>query len=72
MPAVTYHYMETIRLLGLRFTAEQHAASRFLERDGLRFCVDFGYDNAVRIARERWNAKRRARRRKRTDPRKSF
>jgi hypothetical protein len=34
----------------LQLTEEQMAACRFLESRGLRFCVDFGYENAAAIA----------------------
>lgn len=55
-------YERTLQLLDMRVTPEQHAAMRFLEREGLRFCVEFGTDNAVAIAREKWNTRRRERR----------
>jgi len=33
--------------LDLELTLEQHIACAFLEGRGLRFLVDFGYENAV-------------------------
>ncbi len=36
----------------------------WLERMGFEFLKDFGYENAVQIARDHWNARRRAARRK--------
>jgi hypothetical protein len=33
-----------------RFTREQLAYCRYLEQQGLKFCVDFGYENAEAIA----------------------
>jgi hypothetical protein len=30
----------------VRMTREQIAACRYLESRGLRFCIDFGYENA--------------------------
>jgi len=43
---------ETIKRLGLEVGESQKAACRALEAQGLRFCVDFGYENAERI----WNS----------------
>lgn len=40
--------------LGIALTDEQRDAFRYLELFGFRFCVDFGYDNAVEMAREHW------------------
>jgi hypothetical protein len=42
---------ETIERLGLEVGESQKAACRALEAQGLRFCIDFGYENAERI----WN-----------------
>jgi hypothetical protein len=44
-------YLELCDLLGLELTLVQHIACAFLEGRGLRFCVDFGLDNAVEKAR---------------------
>lgn len=57
--------METIALLGLVLTVEQLRACKYLDRAGKRFCVDFGYDNAIELAREHWRQKRREYREKR-------
>lgn len=43
-------FESTVRLLKLDLTYEQTAACRYLESKGLRFCVDFGYDNAFEKA----------------------
>ncbi len=37
---------EAIRLLDLKITPQEIEACRLLEGRGLRFCVDFGYQNA--------------------------
>jgi hypothetical protein len=37
-------------MLGLVMTDEQDFAALFLETQGKRFCIDFGYENAVKIA----------------------
>jgi hypothetical protein len=44
----------TIRALlgGLPITEEQDMACRFLESKGLRFCIDFGYENAIKMVGE--------------------
>ena len=52
---------ETCRQLGLTLTPEQWRACRYLERQGQRFCIDFGYDNAVEKARAHWRARRKQR-----------
>ena len=36
----------------INFTQEQVAYIRLLEKEGLRFCVDFGYQNATQIAED--------------------
>jgi hypothetical protein len=48
--------------LGLELTPEQLKACRYLERNGQRFCIDFGYENAMEMARDHWRARRRAKR----------
>jgi hypothetical protein len=40
-------YLEWCDRLDLELTLEQHIACAFLEGRGLRFLVDFGYENAV-------------------------
>ena len=55
-------YRAVARVLGLRFTTAQHRAAQYLERQGLRFCVHWGRDNAIALAREHWRARRRRRR----------
>jgi len=52
---------ETCRQLGLTLTPEQWRACRYLERQGQRFCIDFGTENAVEKARAHWRARRRRR-----------
>jgi hypothetical protein len=44
-------------LNGLPTTTEQDMACLFLESKGRRFCIDFGYENAVAIAQSysQWN-----------------
>ena len=44
--------------MGIRLTTKQRLACRYLERVGQRFCVEFGYGNAVEKAREHWRARR--------------
>lgn len=46
------HYEHICKSIGLTLNAAQHRVFRYLERRGLRFCVDFGTDNAMAIARE--------------------
>lgn len=36
----------------IQLTPEQLACCRYLERKGLRFCIDFGYENAPAMV---WN-----------------
>lgn len=43
-----------VRLLEVEITSEQLHACRYLEGRGFRFCVDFGYENAVEKARADW------------------
>ena len=43
-----YHRLK--KLLRLRMTKQVDFAAEFLESRGLRFCVDFGYENAVEKA----------------------
>lgn len=38
---------------------DQRRAMRYLERHGLRFLVEFGYQNAVDLARAHWRERRR-------------
>ena len=40
-------YLEFVDQLDLDLTLEQHIACAFLEGRGLRFLIDFGYENAV-------------------------
>lgn len=37
----------TAKLIGLRLSRPVRLAAEILERHGQRFCVDFGYHNAV-------------------------
>jgi len=48
------HYRKVVRQLGLVLTPEQDLACAFLEARGFRFCVDFGYQNAVAKAETLW------------------
>jgi hypothetical protein len=43
-------YLDSIRLLGVTLTPEQHVAFTFLESRGLRFLVHFGLSNAIEKA----------------------
>lgn len=57
------NYIETWGLLnGLPTTPEQDMACLFLESKGMRFCVEYGYENAVAIAQKypEWDARGRA------------
>lgn len=40
------------KYLGLKLSPEVRFACLYLESRGKRFCVDFGYENAVSIATE--------------------
>lgn len=51
-----YDYAKTLRWLGIRVGPKQHMACKYLELTGLRFCVDFGYENAIEIARAKWRS----------------
>lgn len=53
---------DVMNLLDLTLSEEVVRACRYLERQGQRMCVDFGYGNAIEKARTHWNAKRRQRR----------
>ena len=44
------HYGEWRDRLGLPTTVEQDAACLLLESRGLRFMVDYGYENAIDMA----------------------
>ena len=52
-------FLETLRRLGIRLGPKQYKAGRYLESRGKVFCVDFGYENAVELARQDWRARRR-------------
>ncbi len=54
--STTKHIAE---LLNLALTTDQLRASAYLEARGLRFCIEFGYDNAVEMARSHWLQRRR-------------
>ncbi len=41
------NYREMAKRLEIDLTPEQQIACDFLERHGFKFCVDFGYENAV-------------------------
>lgn len=53
--------IETCRRLGVSLTKAQRTACLYLERAGLRFCIEFGYGNCVEKAREHWRSRRRKR-----------
>ncbi len=54
--------MESVaEMLRLKLITEQRRSGRYLERLGQRFCVEFGYHNAVEKARAHWNELRRNR-----------
>lgn len=44
-------YLSTKNYLKLETTPEQDFCCLLLEADGLRFCIDFGYENAVSMAK---------------------
>lgn len=44
----------TADLLGLRVDGVLRYAFDYLESNGLRFCVDFGTANAVKMATDHW------------------
>jgi hypothetical protein len=54
-------------LLQIPLTTEQSRACAYLERLGQRFCVEFGYANAIENAREHWREKRRQQRLRRVN-----
>lgn len=54
-------WRETARLIGLRVPSWKAHALTYLERRGFRFCIDFGTDNAVELARQDWRNRRRNR-----------
>ncbi len=47
------------RILDLLMTEDQFRACAYLEARGLTFCVEFGYDNCVEMARAHWLQRRR-------------
>ncbi len=50
-----WRYLTDLRVLGMKVRPDQHHAMQRLERSGKRFLVDFGTDNAVRLAKNlRW------------------
>ena len=46
------HYQQICKMIGITLTPEQNWACAWLEKHGKRFCVDFGYDNCVKLAEE--------------------
>lgn len=50
---------EFVSRYAVAVTPEQMRACLYLERRGKRFCIDFGYENAVSLARADWRARRR-------------
>lgn len=56
-------WRELARLISLRvYGTKRRRAFDYLESRGLRFCVHFGTDNAIAVAREHWRKLRRKRR----------
>ena len=51
---MTSNWRQMARWIGLEVPAWKVHALDYLERNGLRFCVDFGTENAVEKAREHW------------------
>lgn len=54
-------YRELVRMLGIVVTQAQDRACRYLEHHGFRFCVDFGYENAIDKAPAFWRSRKRKR-----------
>jgi hypothetical protein len=52
-------WREWATFLGIEVPHWKAHALDYLEAQGLRFCVDFGTDNAVEKAREHWTARKR-------------
>ena len=49
-----YEYARICRMLKIRLGPKQHMAAKYLEQRGKQFCADFGYANAVELARKEW------------------
>ncbi len=49
-----YDYQRICRWIGMKLGPKQHMAAKYLEQRGARFCIDFGKQNAVEIARDVW------------------
>jgi hypothetical protein len=47
-------WRETARLFRLDVPIWKHGAFDYLESIGLRFCIDFGTENAMPMARAKW------------------
>ena len=54
-------WRDTAKLIGLRVTGWRARAFDYLEQNGMRFCAHFGTDNAVAIARQHWNERKKKR-----------
>jgi hypothetical protein len=52
---MAYEYQRICRLIGLKLGPKQHMAAKYLEARGLRFCIDFGKQNAVETTRYLWH-----------------
>jgi hypothetical protein len=52
--------------LGVALTRWQRTAIVYLERQGLTFGAQFGYKNAIQVARGHWVARKRGARKKET------
>lgn len=51
-------WRDLARMICVKVPAWKVPAFDYLTRAGLRFCVDFGVDNAVDKAREHWRNRR--------------
>jgi hypothetical protein len=51
--------VETCRWMGIELKPYVAFACEYLESHGFRFCIDFGYGNAVEKARAHWRARKR-------------
>lgn len=54
-------WREIVKFLRIDAPLWKHGPMDYLESRGYRFCVDFGYDNAIEKARQDWNSRKRRR-----------
>lgn len=52
-------YLWLKKLLDLDIPDDKNFACLYLESHGFKFCVNYGYDNAVEKAREHWKKRKR-------------